>query len=340
MEEYGGEPDARLGQGLHDPGRDRPRGGRHLRAPRDPGEDRPVHVHGPGVRVSVVNRSALLRGDRLEGRVCEREPQAGETGVLGEETDFRGPDLQLVAGSDGERPRLTGVPAGLRDPEVGAEPRAQVQEDVAEAPLRGEAPRDRRALVHDEEVPRTEELREILKAGMVVAIGEGDEKPHVVPPPAPLLGRDPREQALGSIEDEFGSPHAGTSQTSAWARYRPPVTDIGGWERSHAQNGSVTSGSGRSEMSSPGKASWCIFVRMSPGSTLTMPTPSFLSSTARAFEIRSSAALLAPYTPHPGYPATAAPLVMFTTSPWERIRRGRASWTRARGASTLTSNTR
>src|SRR3989337_487884 len=41
----------------------------------------------------------------------------------------------------------------------------------------------------------------------------------------------------------------------------------------------------------------------------------------------------------PGYPPTAASLVMFTTSPWERVRRGRASRTKARGASTFTSNT-
>jgi hypothetical protein len=31
--------------------------------------------------------------------------------------------------------------------------------------------------------------------------------------------------------------------------------------------GTTAVGSGRSEMSSPGKASWCISVRMSPGST-------------------------------------------------------------------------
>ena len=60
------------------------------------------------------------------------------------------------------------------------------------------------------------------------------------------------------------------------------------------QKGSVVSGKGRSLMSSPGKASWCICVRMSPGSTLTTATPRSRNSLARVKLSRSSAALLAP----------------------------------------------
>ena len=36
---------------------------------------------------------------------------------------------------------------------------------------------------------------------------------------------------------------------------------------SRSSAGTTASGSGRSEMSSPGNAAWCISVRMSPGST-------------------------------------------------------------------------
>jgi len=79
---------------------------------------------------------------------------------------------------------------------------------------------------------------------------------------------------------------------------------------------------------------------MSPGSTLTTATPISRSSAANVFDTRSSAALLAPYTPHPGYPPMAASLEMFTTRPCDRTRRGSASWMRARGAIVSTSRTR
>src|SRR4051812_9956358 len=77
----------------------------------------------------------------------------------------------------------------------------------------------------------------------------------------------------------------------------------GFWSNSQFQKGVVTSGSGRSEMSSPGNASWCIRVRMSPGSTVTADTPRSRSSAASVLVSSSSAALLAPYGPHPGYAA-------------------------------------
>ena len=56
--------------------------------------------------------------------------------------------------------------------------------------------------------------------------------------------------------------------------------------------GTTASGSGRSEMSSPGKACWCIRVRRSPGST--HQTRTRLSSAARTLLACSSAALAAP----------------------------------------------
>src|SRR5881409_490479 len=61
-----------------------------------------------------------------------------------------------------------------------------------------------------------------------------------------------REQLARLLEEEFLPLHAGTSQTVPWASNLWPVTRKGSCPSSHAQNGSVTSGSGRSLMSCPG----------------------------------------------------------------------------------------
>ena len=58
--------------------------------------------------------------------------------------------------------------------------------------------------------------------------------------------------------------------------------------RSRSSAGTTDSGSARSEMSSPGKAAWCISVRMSPGSNAYTPMPGF--SAAKIAERWSSAA--------------------------------------------------
>src|SRR5947199_5633607 len=149
-----------------------------------------------------------------------------------------------------------------------------------------------------------------------------------------------REQLARLLEEEFLPLHAGTSQTLPWASNRWPVTRDGSCPSSHAQNGSVTSGRGRSLMSCPGNASWCICVRRSPGSTATTPMPASRNSFASVLLRRSSAALLLPYPPHPGYPPRAASLVIFTTRPCDFWRIGRHVRVSASGAKTLTSNTR
>ena len=72
------------------------------------------------------------------------------------------------------------------------------------------------------------------------------------------------------------------------------TNSVGSWSNSQFQNGAVISGSGRSEMSSLGNASWCIRVRISPGSTRTADTPCSRSSEASVLVTSSSAALVAP----------------------------------------------
>ena len=56
--------------------------------------------------------------------------------------------------------------------------------------------------------------------------------------------------------------------------------------------GTLASGSGRSEMSSPGKASWCICVRMSPGSMVSTRIAGCSAASTRP--MWSSAAFVAP----------------------------------------------
>src|SRR3972149_4490645 len=181
MEEDWREPHARRLKRLPDARRDWPRGGRPLRAPRHPREQGLVRLHGPRVRVPVVDWPAQLRREGLEGPGRTREPEAGDARVLGAEWDPRGPDVEPLPGGDGEAGRAGRAPA------------------------------------RDEEVPRPKELGQVLEPRVAVAVGQGHEEADVVPTAAPRLGRRPREQALGPLEDELRPHHAGPSPTAAWA---------------------------------------------------------------------------------------------------------------------------
>src|SRR5438309_169722 len=114
---------------------------------------------------------------------------------------------------------------------------------------------------------------------------------------------EPRDSGIGfqefrglitNLQCLFLFHDAGISHSVPCASYREPDTVSRSWWINHAQKGRVTSGRGRSEMSSSGNACWCICVRMSPGSTATTEIPSGLSSAANVFERSSSPALLDP----------------------------------------------
>ncbi|OLT08981.1 hypothetical protein BJF78_06425 [Pseudonocardia sp. CNS-139] len=91
-------------------------------------------------------------------------------------------------------------------------------------------------------------------------------------------------------------------------------------------------------MSSPGKARWCIAVRMSPGSNACTRSPG--SSTASTAASWSSAAFAAPYPPQPAYASTAASELSVTIVPVADARSsGSASWVSASGARTVVSST-
>ena len=112
-----------------------------------------------------------------------------------------------------------------------------------------EARRQRRTFVRDEEISRGKELRQVRERRVLVSRGRGDEKAHRIPGAMFRLDRRRGEQNIRLLEDEFLSFHAGTSQTVPWASNRWPVTRKGSCPSSQAQNGSVTSGRGRSLMS-------------------------------------------------------------------------------------------
>src|SRR5690606_12348500 len=155
------------------------------------------------------------------------------------------------------------------------------------------------------EVPgQVDEL--VVAAEPLAAVG--DQEPHLVPGQTPGFKRYSDSDAYGKTEQDVHGPHRASTR---WARkrqglagYAPsapfaeafPARPARASSRSMISRtaGATSSGSGRSLMSSPGKAAWCIWVRMSPGSMATAPTPVPASSLARVWVIRSRAALLAP----------------------------------------------
>src|SRR5439155_18783755 len=126
-------------------------------------------------------------------------------------------DPEFLLRSDRKRAGFSRAPARLRNPEVGAEPRAQIQEDRTQTSLRGEARRDRRALVDDQEVTGAQEPRQVLEAGVVVPVGPGDEEADVVAGAAANLRGFVGEDAFGSLEHELSTSHVATSHTAACA---------------------------------------------------------------------------------------------------------------------------
>src|SRR5690606_29737987 len=174
---------------------------------------------------------------------------------------------------------------------------AQVLREAA-----GEARRQRRAVVRDDQVAGVKQGRKVDEAMVRDRGAPCHQHADPIAVDASHLRRRGRLAVGGPLEVEFGrvGDHVATSHVSAWAWKRCPRTSSGRLPSNHAQNGSVTSGKGRPWMSSSGYAAWCMSVRMSPGSTLTAVTPSSANSPAQVAVMRSNAALLAPYAPQRG----------------------------------------
>src|SRR5215472_13281596 len=207
---------------------------------------------------------------------------------------------------------------------------------LGERRTHGNSGRNRGGVIYHDEVAGQEQIGQVCECVLahVATGGPADEQPHVVPAGTARFGRLVRLELRAQFEGNghwldrgrhddasavavvstTGVSTTGVSATGAGissaARYRP----LGMRSRmSRKKAGTTASGVGRSEMSSPGKASWCIWVRMSPGSTRQTLTAG--SSAASTLQACSSPALAAPYPPQPAYASTAASDVTLSTAP-------------------------
>src|SRR5687768_5938178 len=113
------------------------------------------------------------------------------------------------------------------------------------------------ARVDDEQIAGREPARQIGEARVLyrITLEIRYEQPYLV---APQTARFRRLTCFEiGWQLEIGDHHAGCSHraSSACASKRSPLTSDGVWSNSQCQNVLVTSGSGRSEMSSCGNAS-------------------------------------------------------------------------------------
>ena len=147
--------------------------------------------------------------------------------------------------------------------------------------------------------PGASYVGQVGEPAVLDAVRSRHQQAHVVARPLPAeLGRRRSGRLVGVVERDgrvLGRgpscrEHLGHGDVGR-ARRRPRG---GRCSTSASRCGTTVSGSGRSEMSSPGKASWCIGVRMSPGSTAYVDRP---VSSPKVSTRWSSAALEAPYAP-------------------------------------------
>src|SRR5690606_3100077 len=97
------------------------------------------------------------------------------------------------------------------------------------------------------------DVGQVAEDGMLVPGATAHEQPDAVARHAARLGWSDRggTDAAGGGED-IVDPHAASSHASPCAAKRRPEVRTRSCPRSQAKNGNVASGSGRSEMSSPG----------------------------------------------------------------------------------------
>lgn len=115
--------------------------------------------------------------------------------------------------------------------------------------------------VDNQQVAGAEKVRQISEATMLDSPRRamGHQQAHIIPAPASLLrrsrGLQPGRQLEVQERGRYGSHDAAAGEWRSAARSRP--LGRSDWISSKIA-GTTESGSGRSEMSSPGKASWCI----------------------------------------------------------------------------------
>src|SRR4029450_5319878 len=166
-------------------------------------------------------------------------------------SDLHLPTCELsIAATQLDDPMLSETTGRRREPELQHGPIR---------PFGSKCGRKRCGGVDDQKIAGGEEARQLPKAAVHDAAVRAvrDEQTDVVA----YLGRALGLEAGRELEGEGA--HADTA-TGSRARYDP----LGRSPSINARSpGTLSSGGGRSEMSSPGNASCCICVRMSPGST-------------------------------------------------------------------------
>ena len=172
--------------------------------------------------------------------------------------------------------RAVGGLAHLDQPHAAGQLAREVHDDrVAVGQAAVDRGGDRRRGVHDERGrPATRKSAEVGEAGVHRRRRRptADQQPHVVAPSPRASGGSCASCSASSAKSSgwvvSGRGHGCLGSAGATARV-PGSAHSGASpvDRGRPGRARSRSGSGRSEMSSPGNASWCISVRMSPGST-------------------------------------------------------------------------
>ena len=215
---------------------------------------------------AVSGSPQLARRPPTAGRACRTGPAARPSPRPGSATVE--PARPSGPGHAGRR----GRPAQLDDRQPGRQGARHVQLEPGAVGGDGvDRGRQGRRGVDDQEVARPRETGAGQRTGRArcrPSWRQADQQPHLVPAQAPRFGWLRRlERLAGSSNSTTGS---GAEQR--WSRrHRHRLGPVSAARQvtidQASRPGTATSGGGRSEMSSPGNASWCSRVRRSPGST-------------------------------------------------------------------------
>ena len=302
-------------------GGERPAGAGHLGAAGLGRVDRLVVGQVVGrVEVAVLDRAPVPGQERRPRRArrTARPATAGTTSARARGSRRAAAAGRHPAGAAGRRPAARG-PGRPRRAVAARPPRCRRPASVETctrrrrtlAATRRQRRRHRGGGVHDQQVAGLQEVRQVAEQPVPQRVRARVQQPHAVAGQAAALGRARRVAARAGVEP--GVRERDRGRTRAWRSCADLLPAAGGERgqvgRAVAPAGPARGdqaapasarrvlGSGRSLMSSPGKASWCIRVRRSPGSTAY--TVRSGRSTASTRATWSSAALDAPYPPQP-----------------------------------------
>ena len=245
-------------------------GARHLRAA-GLGRDRPSGRPTAGARRARSGSGSAHRGGPGRPAAARAAPAGRPRGAPGQvgRLERRAPAARQVAATSPARPPRKGsAPARSSttqrsSPAPGSGVERRSSSAVPSVRARGQRGRQRGRRVDDQQVAGAQEVGQIARPRVNELPGAARRPacaPRRGPARAPRAARAPR------------GARAARTRAARSRRDLPmsasPVAAAGPSPSSRASRpGTLSSGGGRSEMSSPGNASWCIAVLMSPGST-------------------------------------------------------------------------